>query len=119
MCLSERSNSVVSLRHLTMSVAVQQHCAADEPSAIPRAFPCLFDSGFDDRKRVPATKKLKIKVDTELQRFVRYDLEQGSVALFALSLATQEESAPGRDARTAHPHPTFGTAPYTPPRYFL
>jgi hypothetical protein len=91
----------------------------DKPSAIPRAFPCLFDRGFYDRKRVATAKKLKIKVDAELQRFVRYDLEQGSVALFALSLATQEESAPRRNARTARRHPTFGTAPYTPPRYFL
>jgi hypothetical protein len=91
----------------------------EESSAIPRAFPRLFDSGFYDRKRVPTAKKLKIKVDAELQRFVRYDLEQGTVALFALSLATQEESAPRRDARTARRHPTFGKAPYTPPRYFL
>src|ERR1700751_2374142 len=85
MCLSERSNSVVSPGYLPLSVAVQKHCAANEPSAIPRAFPCLFDGRCDDRKRVSATKKLKIKVDTELQRFIGDDLQQGSVALFALS----------------------------------
>src|SRR5258707_7883649 len=102
-----------------MPVAAKAHRGADEPPAFRRAFPCLWDSGFYDRKRVATAKKLKIKVDAELQRFVRHDLEQGSVALFDLSLATQEESAPQRNARTARRHPTFGTAPYTPPRYFL
>ena len=46
-------------------------------------------------------------------------VEQLAIGLLGLSLTAQKDRRFGFYDPTAHPHPTCGTAPYTPPRYFL
>ena len=44
--------------------------------------------------------------------------EEGCVAALALTLTPDKDATPWRDNGSAT-HPSCGTAPYTPPRYFL
>ena len=44
--------------------------------------------------------------------------EQGSVSLLALAFAAKEDALPRRYGSATSAHPSCGTAPYTPPRYF-
>jgi hypothetical protein len=78
----------------------------------------LSAGGFDNRKRISAAEILQVEMEVQ-PRFIGKALQEGPITVFARPLATYEESAPGRNSRSLPTHPTCGTAPYTPPRYFL
>jgi hypothetical protein len=71
-----------------------------------------------DRVARSGTKIDDFEVNRSARRLQQI-VEQLAVSLFGLPFAAQEDRRLRLDKSPPHPHPTCGTAPYTPPRYFL
>ena len=79
----------------------------------------LLDCFFDDFQRVAAATLSNIQMDCQT-RLVRATLKQGGVPHFAIALASHKYTLALWPVSAPFWHqPNRGTAPKTPPRYFL
>ena len=104
--------------HLCL-ISVQKNKSFDRRSPCPSEMGQLSHGHFNAAKGVTRAwpEHFDHKMDGEV-RFSDEILEKAGIALFRLTLAADEYGSPLRNKGAARSHPSFGTPPYTPLRYF-
>ena len=109
----------VALRCLAQLVLIQQDRLDRKRPTLSFIFANLLNRQLHEGQRVSSsgTKEHDLRRQMETE-FIGDPAQQSAVSLLALSFAAKKDATARRYGGVTPPHPSCGTAPYTPPRYF-
>jgi hypothetical protein len=102
------------------SIGIKQDRLLTERPMIPLTSLDTLTGDLDEVQRIAPsrTQQFDHQRNVETVLFAGELSEKSSITSFAFPLAAKKDSPALRDGCTTL-HPSWGTAPYTPPRYFL